>query len=109
MVFLGWNSFDESDFLRIRNYVFDGGTLVLTAAHLNAELQPDQPAKFPTNDAVIREMLGDNYKSLNGKTVIPFGSGKIIYFPQAAYPAESSLRSQYEETMRELATLMEQK
>ena len=104
MVFLGWNSFDESDFLRIRNYVFDGGTLVLTAAHLNVELQPDQPAKFPTNDAVIREMLGDNYKSLNGKTVIPFGSGKIIYFPQAAYPAESSLRSQYEETMRELAT-----
>ena len=104
MVFLGWNSFDESDFLRIRNYVFDGGTLVLTAAHLNAELQPDQPAKFPTNDAVIREMLGDNYKALNGKTVIPFGSGKIIYFPQAAYPAESSLRSQYEETMRELAT-----
>lgn len=40
MVFLGWNSFDENDFLRIRNYVFDGGTLVLTAAHLNAELQP---------------------------------------------------------------------
>lgn len=103
MVFLGWNSFDESDFLRIRNYVFDGGTLVLTAAHLNAELQPDQPVKFPANDAVIREMLGDNYKSLGTKTIIPFGSGEIVYFPQAAYPAEASLRSQYEETMRELA------
>ena len=103
MVFLGWNSFEESDFLRIRNYVFGGGTLVLTAAHLNAELQPDQPVKFPVNDAVIREMLGDNYKSLSAKTVVPFGSGKIIYFPQTVYPAEASLRSQYEATMRELS------
>ena len=60
--------------------------------------------KFPVNDAVIREMLGDSYKSLSGKTVISFGSGKIIYFPQTAYPAEASLRSQYEATMRELAT-----
>lgn len=103
MVFLGWNSFDESDFFRIRNYVFEGGTLVLTAAHLNAELQPDQPVKFPANDAVIREMLGDSYKSLSAKTIIPFGSGKIVYFPQTVYPADASLRSQYEETMRELA------
>ena len=89
MVFLGWNSFDESDFFRIRNYVFDGGTLVLTAAHLNAELQPDQPAKFPTNDAVIREMLGDNYKSLKDRYpvrirkdhLLPAGSlsGRIVF------------------------------
>ncbi|WP_250690532.1 hypothetical protein [Parabacteroides sp. ASF519] len=47
---------------------------------MNAELQPDQPAKFPTNDAVIREMLGDNYKSLNGKTVIPFDQERSSTF-----------------------------
>ena len=102
MVFLGWNSFDENDFLRIRNYVFDGGTLVLTAAHLNAELQPDQPVRFPANDAVIREMLGDNYQSLTAKTEIAFGNGKIVYFPSPAYPAETSLRSRYETTLREI-------
>ena len=102
MVFLGWNSFDENDFLRIRNYVFDGGTLVLTAAHLNAELQPDQPVRFPANDAVIREMLGDNYRSLTAKTEIAFGNGKIVYFPSPAYPAETSLRSRYETTLREI-------
>lgn len=103
MVFLGWNSFDESDFLRLRNYVFNGGTLILTAAHLNAERQPDRPVKFPADDAVIREMLGDNYQSLSGKTNISFGNGKIIYFPDKAYPAAPSLRSRYETVLREVA------
>ena len=103
LVFLGWNSFDENDFLRIRNYVHNGGTLVLTAAHLNTELQPDQPVKFPINDSVIREMLGDRYKTLDSKTEISFGSGKIIYFPMKIYPAEKSLREQYETTLRTIA------
>ena len=103
MVFLGWNSFDESDFLRLHTYVFNGGTLVLTAAHLNAELQPDQPVKFPSDDAVIREMLGENYRNLTEKTEIAFGNGKIIYFPQTVYPAETTLRSQYESVLREIA------
>ncbi len=103
MVFLGWNSFDADDFSRLRSYVFGGGTLILTAAHLNAELQPDQPAQFPTDDTVIREMLGEDYRSLTEKTVIPLGLGKIVYFPEAAYPAEESLREQYEAEMRSVA------
>ena len=32
MIFLGWNSYDANDFLRIRDFVFKGGTLLLTAA-----------------------------------------------------------------------------
>lgn len=104
LVFLGWNSYDEGDFLRIRDFVFDGGTLLLSAAHLNAELQPDQPVRFPANDAVIREMLGNDYQKMTAKTEIPFGVGKIIYFPAKAYPAESILTAEYEAAMKQIAT-----
>lgn len=103
MIFLGWNSYDENDFIRIREYVFNGGTLLLSAAHLNAGLQPDQPAYFPSNDVLIREMLGSNYQNLTEKTVLSFGTGKIVYFPQKAYPAESILTKEYEAAMKEIA------
>ena len=103
MIFLGWNSYDANDFLRIRDFVFKGGTLLLTAAHLNEELQPDQPVRFPADDAVIREMLGENYRQLTTKTEIVCGSGKIIYFPQKAYPAEMMLKADYVEAMKEIA------
>lgn len=103
IAFLGWNTFDENDFNRIRDYVFNGGSLLLTAAHLNVELQPDQPVKFPQNDSVIREMLGDDYKTLTAQTEIAYGSGKIIYFPDKAYPAEESIRQQYEACLRGIA------
>lgn len=103
MIFLGWNSYDESDFMRIRDFVLNGGTLLLTAAHLNEELQPDQPVRFPENDAVIRDMLGDNYRQLTARTEIHYGLGKIIYFPQKAYPAEDELRADYVAAMEAIA------
>ncbi|MEG1748850.1 MAG: hypothetical protein RR249_04080 [Tannerellaceae bacterium] len=104
MIFLGWNSYDEGDFIRIRDYVFNGGTLLLSAAHLNAGLQPDEPVAFPTNDALIREMLGDGYQKLTKETEIAFGSGRIVYFPQKAYPAEELLTIPYEAAMKQIAT-----
>lgn len=103
IVFLGWNSYDADDFLRIRDFVFNGGTLLLSAAHLNSELQPDQPVRFPADDSVIREMLGNNYQQLTTKTEITFGRGQIIYFPQKAYPAESNLRADYEAALKKIA------
>lgn len=104
MIFLGWNSYDENDFYRIRNYVYQGGTLLLSAAHLNEELQPDKSTRFPENDELLKDMLGDNYQTLTGKTEIKYGEGKIIYFPLKAYPAEDVLRYEYEGSMREIAT-----
>ena len=93
MIFLGWNSYDANDFLRIRDFVFKGGTLLLTAAHLNEELQPDQPVRFPADDAVIREMLGENYRQLTTKTEIACGSGKIIYFPRESLSRRNDVES----------------
>lgn len=103
MIFLGWNTFDEADFGRIRDFVKQGGTLILSAAHLNSELQPDKPVVFPAKDAVIREMLGNDYQSFDTKKEIKFGNGKIVYFPQKAYPIENTIRKEYESTIRNTA------
>lgn len=48
-------------------------------------------------------MLGENYRQLTTKTEIVCGSGKIIYFPQKAYPAETMLKADYVEAMKEIA------
>lgn len=100
MVFLGWNSYQDDDFKRIESFVTNGGTLILSAAHLNSELQPNAPAKFPTDDTQIKKLLGENYKSLTSKTELKRGKGKIIYFPQNIYPIESQLVDQYTETVK---------
>lgn len=103
MIFLGWNTFNNADFIRIKKYVEKGGTLVLTAAHLNSELQPDAPVQFPADDTVIKTILGLDYKSYKGKTIIPLGKGKVIYYSERTYPADETIRDSYAETMREVA------
>lgn len=103
LIFLGWNTYDADYFEHIRKYVFNGGTLLLSAAHLNEELQPDVPTRFPKDDALIRELLGEDYASLTQKAEIPYGLGKVIYFPQKAYPAEECLREAYQAEMEKIA------
>ena len=94
-VFLGWNNYDRADFERLRDFVFGGGTLIMTAAHANSCLQPDMEPVFPDDDAPLREMLGYDYRSLTGKNVIPFGKGKTIFYAQKVYPASSSIHDDY--------------
>lgn len=103
LVFLGWNTYDAGDFARIKAFVQEGGTVLLSAAHLNAELRPDKPVRFPENDGPLRELLGEDYRTQTGKQVRTYGRGKVIYFAAPAYPAEDSLRAAYEATLRELA------
>lgn len=103
IIFLGWNTFCEDDFLRIRDFVFNGGTVLLSAAHLNSELQPDKPVRFPDNDSVLKDMLGENYRDLKGRHDIDFGYGKIIYYGEKCYPIENNMASKYESDMHEIA------
>lgn len=103
LVFLGWNTYDAGDFARIKAFVHEGGTVLLSAAHLNAELRPDKPVRFPEDDGPLRELLGEDYRTQTGKQVRSYGRGKVIYFAAPAYPAEDSLRAAYEATLRELA------
>lgn len=103
MIFLGWNTYDKGDFERIRDYVFHGGTLILSAAHINACLQPDEKPCFPQDDAPVRELLGEDYRSLMQQTTLNYGKGKVIYFPEALYPAEDKLKAAYIKVMQDIA------
>ena len=103
LIFLGWNTFDNADFIRIRKFVEQGGILLLTAAHLNNELQPDAPVRFPDDDTVVKMLLGEDYRTYSQKTEIRLGKGTIIYYPQACYPADSMIRQSYMESIKEIA------
>ena len=104
LIFLGWNSYDQQDFERLTQFVENGGTLLLSAAHLNSELQPDKPTRLPANTGLLQKLLGVNFGALKEKTEIAYGNGKVIYFPQAEYPINKSIRAEYEKTMRDIAT-----
>ena len=104
LIFLGWNSYDHYDFIRIMKFVEQGGTLLLTAAHLNSELQPDAPVCFPEDDTVVKMLLGEDYKTYCRKMEISLGKGTIIYYPQHSYPADSLIRQAYTESINEIAT-----
>lgn len=104
LIFLGWNTFNNADFIRLKKFVEKGGTLLLTAAHLNSNLQPNAPIIFPEDDTVIKTMLGLDYKSYTGKKEISLGKGKIIYYPQDIYPIEEEIRDAYIGSMQALAS-----
>ncbi len=104
VVFLGWNTYKEADFVRLREFVRDGGTLVLGAVHLNSELQPDLPVRFPENDNLLKEMLGSDYRNYEGKKILKYGDGTIIYFASKCYPADDRLRKDYESELLSLAS-----
>lgn len=99
-VFLGWNTYDRADFERLRDFVHGGGTLIMTAAHANACLQPDKAPVFPDDDAPLREMLGSGYRNLTGKNVIRYGAGRVIFYAQKEYPSSESIREDYMEEMK---------
>lgn len=103
LLFLGWNTYDKADFDRLREYVHQGGTLLLTAAHINSNLQPDEAPQFPADDAPVRLILGEDYRELTVVTERTYGLGKVVYFPQATYPADEVIRSAYTQQMQLLA------
>jgi hypothetical protein len=104
LIFLGWNTFNNADFIRVKKFVEQGGTLLLGAVHLNSELQPHLPAKFPEDDTVIQALLGIDYKTYKEKTVIPLGKGRVIYYPENVYPVDDLIRASYTDDMEAIAS-----
>lgn len=104
IIFLGWNTFDNADFIRIKKFVEQGGVVLLSAAHLNAELQPNITPKFPEDDTVVKTLLGIDYKTYKERKTIPLGKGYIIYYPEKVYPADNLIRSSYTKDMETIAS-----
>jgi len=103
LVFLGWNTYDPEDFRRLADFVRQGGTLILSAAHLNAELAPDRPPRPPADDDAVIEMLGSGYRGYTETVERVYGRGRVIYFPQPCYPAEETIREPYTQAIRAAA------
>lgn len=103
LVFLGWNNYDEGDFVKLRRFVEQGGTLILSAAHFNTSTAPDAAPVPPSVDKALRSLLGSNYKKLTATTHITRGKGRVIYFPENLYPADDAIRAEYEKAMRTVA------
>lgn len=108
LIFLGWNTYHQADFIRIKHFVEQGGILLLSAAHLNSELQPHLAPKFPADDSLLIQLLGPAYQSYRDKTKIPLGKGHIIYYPQASYPADKQIRAAYTKDMETIALVVTQ-
>jgi len=102
--FLGWNTYDREDFERLKTYVHRGGTLILTSAHMNANLQPDRKPEFPSDDTPLKAMLGENYRTLTGIRNITYGNGRIIYFAYPEYPANEKIKDEYVKSIKEQAS-----
>ncbi|WP_299557348.1 hypothetical protein [Seonamhaeicola sp.] len=102
IIFLGWNTYQEADFEKLLSYVKKGKTLLLTGNHINTELMPNRPTQYPKKDGVLFELLGPDYKNKKKPYRNRVGKGEVIFYPQKLYPAESPIRNQYEQDMKEI-------
>ncbi len=103
IVFLGWNNYNEEDFVKLRRFVRQGGTLILSAAHFNTSGAPDSMPVPPLRDRMLRSLLGNDYKTWISVKHIAQGNGRVIYFPANLYPANDAIRAEYEKAIRGVA------
>ncbi len=95
IVFLGWNTYDKGDFERLLAFVKNGGTLLLTGNHANTELRRYQHSKYPEDDKVLVELLGEDFKGRKESFTNYVGKGRVIFYPQKLYPAEDPIKDAY--------------
>ena len=102
IAFLGWNTYKDDDFKRLINFVKTGKTLLLTGAHLNTELVHNKPVVFPGNDRILKELLGENFKTATQPYENKVGEGNVIFFPEKKYPVDASLKDHYTKALKEI-------
>jgi hypothetical protein len=104
LIFLGWNTYDEAEFGRLLAYVKNGGTLIMTKAHLNTNLTHNAPVTMPRKSAfldAIRSRLGDGTGG-DARTPrrIRVGKGTVVMFDTDKYPGAKDLKEAYAAEMR---------
>ncbi|WP_299557345.1 hypothetical protein [Seonamhaeicola sp.] len=102
LAFLGWNSYQKDDFERMLAFVKKGKTLLLTGNHINTELKRNRPTQYPEDDKVLIELLGSDYKTKKSPYRHKVGKGEVIFYPQKLYPAESPIRNEYVQDLKNI-------
>jgi hypothetical protein len=100
LIFLGWNSYDEADFNRLLAYVRQGGTIIMTKAHINTCLQHNGPVSLPKKSAFLDAIKA----KLGGGGAVPakieVGNGMVVIFDTEKYPGNKDLKNAYAEEMK---------
>lgn len=102
VIFLGWHTFESGDGQKMLDYVRQGGTLLLTRRHLSTALRHNGKAQF-IEDPALDELLGENWQKASGVIRRSCGEGKVIFFASDSYPAEETIKAEYEKAMKETA------
>jgi hypothetical protein len=102
LMFLGWNSFVAEDFDRLGKYVENGGTVLLTKAHLNTNPHHNQPVTLPEGNAFVDRLLAKGGGSADSPAVIAMGKGRVILFNTDKYPGNEEIHDAYGKEMRKL-------
>jgi hypothetical protein len=107
LIFLGWNTYDETEFEHLLKYVKQGGVVVMTKAHLNTNLQHNGPIELPEKSAfwdAIKSKLGDAKETVPSS--IDIGKGRVVIFNTDKYPGNEELKDAYAEVMKQAGERM---
>ena len=86
LIFTGWNSMTEEIYEDLKKYVYNGGKLLISAAHLNTATKRDGEIKL-IHDGKVSELFGCDL-DVNEKIFINDGSKFIeSIVPGVQYPA----------------------
>lgn len=77
LVFLGWNTMNDELLSRLENYVFDGGTLVLSYAHFNCSDANYLEPKFPESDR-LKDFIGLEITGEDAARRVRFGDESFM-------------------------------
>ncbi len=84
LVFLGWNTMGDDLIEKLKDYVYNGGTLMISYAHFNYTDRNDQEMTFPESSN-IKEFIGID---INESATI----GRTVDFDGKEFKFESNLR-----------------
>lgn len=82
VVFLGWNTMDDDLFERLKNYVYSGGTLIISYCHFNTVDRNDEPCRF-IDEVKIGRFVGVEFgEEFSENGTIKFADGKTFFADQ---------------------------
>ena len=109
IIFMGWNTYQAEDGIKMLNFVQNGGTLLLTRRHLNTCLERDGKVEYLSNDKSLELLLGENWQNTDDLIIRNIGKGQVYFVAQDVYPADTTILESYANTIKMLANKVSEK